>query len=63
LYSNISSNVFISDVELKSWGYLRLKQWIENMLILRVIPRENRADSCNVGYIDVPEFAQSNFFG
>jgi hypothetical protein len=30
---------------------------------LRVIPRENRADSCNVGYIDVPDFARSNFFG
>ncbi len=30
---------------------------------LRVIPREIRADSCNVGYIDVPDFAQSNFFG
>jgi hypothetical protein len=30
---------------------------------LRVDPRENRADSCNVGYIDVPDFAQSNFFG
>jgi hypothetical protein len=31
--------------------------------MLRVIPRENRADSCNVGYIDVPDFAQSNFYG